>query len=108
MIRLLRHDDTVHREDDGAARFDDLIEKFKVKFGRTSQWTDDAWTSFLAKGRRTETKVSVLLQTLILPNISCISEESRDIQEVLSLILHCKTMYCFQNDLLSTSTTSGI
>ena len=26
MIRLLRHDDTVHREDDGAVRFDDLAE----------------------------------------------------------------------------------
>ena len=30
MIRLLRHDDTVHREDDGAVRFDDLAEKFKA------------------------------------------------------------------------------
>ena len=25
MIRRLRHDDTVHREDDGAVRFDDLL-----------------------------------------------------------------------------------
>ena len=32
MIRLLRHDDTVHREDDGAVRLDDLAEKFKAKF----------------------------------------------------------------------------
>ena len=32
MIRLLRHDDTVHREYDGAVRFDDLAEKFKAKF----------------------------------------------------------------------------
>ena len=28
MIGLLRHDDTVHREDDGAVRFDDLAELF--------------------------------------------------------------------------------
>ena len=34
MIRLLRHDEAVPREDDGAVRFDDLAEKFKAKFGR--------------------------------------------------------------------------
>ena len=50
MIRLLRHDDTVHREDDGAVRFDDLAEKFKVKFDGTSQWSIEAWIIFLAKG----------------------------------------------------------
>ena len=31
MIRLLRHDGTVHREDDGAGRFDDLAEKIQGK-----------------------------------------------------------------------------
>ena len=51
MIRLLRHDDTVHREDDGASRFDDLEEKFKAKFDGTSQWRVDAWITFLAKGK---------------------------------------------------------
>ena len=41
------------------------------------------------------------------PYISCISEQSRDVQEVLSLILHCKTMYCCRMTSPSTSTTSG-
>ena len=50
MIRLLRHDDTVHREDDGAVRFDDLAEKFKEKFDGASQWPINDWISFLAKG----------------------------------------------------------
>ena len=61
MIRLLRHDDTVHREDDGAVRFDDLAEKFKAKFDGTSQWSIEAWITFLSKGgdRR---KVSILLE----------------------------------------------
>ena len=49
MIRLVRHDETIPGEDDGAVRFDDLIEKFKVKFVGTSEWTVDAWTIFLAK-----------------------------------------------------------
>ena len=50
MIRLLRHDEKVHREDDGAVRFDDLAEKFKAKFDGVSQWPVEAWITFLAKG----------------------------------------------------------
>ena len=46
MIRLLRHDDTVHREDDGAVRFDDLAELLSqgLRVLRTGQF------SILAKG----------------------------------------------------------
>ena len=50
MIRMLRHDDTVHREDDGIVRFDDLAEMFKSRFAATSQWSIEAWITFLAKG----------------------------------------------------------
>ena len=50
MIKLQRHEETTPREDDGAVRFDDLIEKFKGKFVGTSEWTVDAWTTFLARG----------------------------------------------------------
>ena len=50
MITLLRHDASILREDDGAARFDDLIEMFKVKFVGTLQWTVDACRNWLAKG----------------------------------------------------------
>ena len=42
MITLLRHDASILRENDGAVRFDDLIEEFKVKFVGTLQWTIDA------------------------------------------------------------------
>ena len=48
MIRLLRYDDTVHRED-GAVRFDDLAELFKSRFAGTSSWSIQVWISFLAK-----------------------------------------------------------
>ena len=44
--------------------------------------------------------------TLILPSMSRISEQSRDIQEVISLISHCKTMYCYRTTSPITSTTS--
>ena len=49
MIRLLRHDESVHREEDGAMRFDDLAEFFKSRFGATSQWPIQDGISFLAK-----------------------------------------------------------
>ena len=45
--------------------------------------------------------------TLILRNISCIFEQSRDTQEVLSLILHFETMHRCRMTSPSTSTTSG-
>ena len=52
LITSLRHDDaSIPREDDGAVRFDDLIEEFKVKFVGTLQWTVDDWENCLAKGR---------------------------------------------------------
>ena len=51
MITLLRRDVLIPREDDGAERFDDLIERSKVKFVGTLHRTVDAWVIFLAKGR---------------------------------------------------------
>ena len=47
MIRLLQ---SVHREEDGAVRFDDLAQLFKSKFEATSHWSIEASISFLAKG----------------------------------------------------------
>ena len=32
MIRLLRHDQSISREDDGAVRFDDIMDEVKKKF----------------------------------------------------------------------------
>ena len=56
----------------------------------------------LGKRRRTEEKVSVLLWPWFFR-----TKQSSDIQEVLSLILHCKTMYCYRMTSLCTCTTSG-
>ena len=82
MIRFLLHGASVPREDDGAVRFDDLVKEFEAKFDGTSQWPINDWI----KGFNTAS-------TLTLPNYSCISEQFRDIQETVSLILHCKTVY---------------
>ena len=50
MIRLLGHDESVLRGEDGAVRFDVLAEKFYAKFDGTSQWPTEAWIAFLATG----------------------------------------------------------
>ena len=50
IIRLLRHDDSLRREEDGAVRFDDLASIFWSEFDGTSHWSIRAWKSFLAKG----------------------------------------------------------
>ena len=47
LIRSLRHDETVHREDEGTLV--DLTE-VKAKFDGTSQRSIQAWITFLAKG----------------------------------------------------------
>ena len=50
MIRLLRHGASVPREADGAVRFGDLAELFKSRFAGASNWSVEAWISFLAEG----------------------------------------------------------
>ena len=105
MISLRRHNPSIPREDDGAVRFDDTMPEFKAKFEGTSQCASTAWITFLAK-EEDRRKGSNIVWTLTLPNTSCISEQFRDIQVVISLILHYKTMYCCQMTSPSTSTTS--
>ena len=51
IIRLLRHDQTVHREIDGAIEYNDIIEQCrKKKFDDVSQWLLEDWISTLAMG----------------------------------------------------------
>ena len=63
--------------------------------------------NFPDKRRRDRRRGFNTAWTPILQNISCISEQSRAIQEVLWLIIHCRTMYCCWMTSPSTSTTSG-
>ena len=49
MIRLLRNDEPVHREEDGAVRCDDLS-IFRSEFDGTSHWSIRAWISIVEKG----------------------------------------------------------
>ena len=62
----------------------------RQKFDGTSQWSIEAWKAFLAEGG---------------PTFHVFSDQSRNVQELLSLILHCKTMYCCWMTSPSTSIT---
>ena len=50
MTRTLRHGSSIPQEEDGAVRFDDLMEKLKEKHVDTLQWTVKTWVNSLAHG----------------------------------------------------------
>ena len=50
MIRLLRHDDSVNREEDGAVKFEDLASIFRSRIVSSSHWSIRTWLSFLQRG----------------------------------------------------------
>ena len=50
MIRLLRHDDSIHREEDGAVRFEGLASTFRSRITSPSHWSIRTWLSFLQRG----------------------------------------------------------
>ena len=99
MIRLLRHDESVHRDEVGAVRFDDLASIFRSEFDGTSHWSMRAWKSFLAIGGGLN------------PNSSEHFFYVRSIQGHsggTTLILHCETTCCYWTTSLSTCTTLGM
>ena len=50
VISLLRHNQTVQREDDGAIQFWRITNFLQDPFPRTAHWSDDRWKSCLAAG----------------------------------------------------------
>ena len=55
--------------------------------------------------RRSEEKVSILLESKLFQPLPVSQSNSRTFQEMMLLILSCKTMCCYQKGLLSTSIT---
>ena len=50
VINLLRHSQTVQREDDGAIQFWMIKNYLQNQFPQTQYWSDDRWKAFLAAG----------------------------------------------------------
>ena len=66
MTRALRHEASIPRGIEGAVKFDDVIEKLKVKVADTLQWTVSIGVNSLAKRRRKEEEVSKLLESFFI------------------------------------------
>ena len=50
IIKLLRHDSSVPREEDGAVKFQDMASIFRSEFTFSSHWSIRTWLSFLQRG----------------------------------------------------------
>ena len=50
MIRLLRHDDSINRENDGAVKFEDLASIYQSRIMSSSHWSIRTWLSLLQRG----------------------------------------------------------
>ena len=91
ITRLLRHDQTVHREIDGAIQYNDIIEECRKKFDGASQWSLEDWISTLARGGGGAKKMFQYCLNSNSSNHSCTFDQFKDIQEIMLLILSCKT-----------------
>ena len=90
VINLLRHNQKLHREQDGAIQF------YKIKFHLRDyhlpiqNWSDNRWSACLAAGRGPNEDISI---ALIIWDQSFISVLFKDILGTISLILRYKTTY---------------
>ena len=61
VINLLRHSQTVQREDDGAVQFWKIKNYLRNQFPQVQYWSDDRWKIMLGSRRRSEKEISILL-----------------------------------------------
>ena len=77
MIRLLRHDDSICREESGAVRFEDLTSIFRSRKWVYLALANSDMDKLLAKRRRFKEKVPVLLESQFTWTFSIPSSNSR-------------------------------
>ena len=90
VINLLRHNQKLHREQDGAVQF------YKIKFHLRDyslpiqNWSDNRWLAFLAAGGGPKRRYQYCSDSL--GSISFISVLFKDILGTVSLIWQCRIM----------------
>ena len=91
VMYLLRHSQHVHREEDGAVQFWRIKGYLQNQFPQIPHWSDSKWKACLAaRGGGNKKKSSTVL---MIQEQLCISELFKDIQDAISLILLCRTMW---------------
>ena len=90
VINLLRHNQKVHREQDGAVQFHKIKFYLRDYSLSTQNWSDHRWLACLAAGGGPNEDISI---ALIPWGQSFISELFKDILGIESLISQCRIMY---------------
>ena len=62
MITLLRHEQNILREEDGAIEFCRLKRDLNANFPYSVRWSDNTWVDHPKKRRRTKEEIPVMLQ----------------------------------------------
>ena len=94
MIRLLRHDPSELREEDGAVEVRILAAMFHSKFTSSPYWSIQTWLILLQRGGGAKKIFCIVrIHTLLTP--SCTFEQFKATLKENTLILHCKTTCCY-------------
>ena len=92
VVILLRHCQTKKREDNGAVQFWRIKFYLRNQFPQNQYWSDDRWKTCLAAGGQEEDPKEDISIVLIFQEQMFTSELFKDTQDVVSLILHYRTM----------------
>ena len=79
VIHLLRHSQTVQREEDGAVQFWRIKNFLQNHFPQIPYWSDDRWNACLAAGKRS--KKGYIRTALMIQEQLFISELFKDTQD---------------------------
>ena len=90
LTTLLRHGHSP-REEDGEIEFWRLKDYLRNHFEQSQQWSDEMWKSTMAKAEETRKYFNIVLKHQDTKFFT--SELFKVIQDAISLILHCRTMY---------------
>ena len=90
VIHLLRHNQTVQREEDGAVQFWRINFIFEINFHKPAYWSDDRWKA--CPWQQEEEQKEDISTALIIQEQFFTSVLFRDTPDVISLILCYKTM----------------
>ena len=101
--RLLRHDSSVLREEDGAVEFRILAQIVRSEFASSSYWSIRTWLNYLQRGGGPKERFQYSVHSMLIPSYTF--ERFKATQEEHTSILHCKTTRCCRTTSQSTSTT---
>ena len=87
---LLRHSQTIQREDDGAVQFWKIKNILQNQFPQILCWSDDLWKACLAAGGGAKRRYQYCTD---ISGTIFISELFKDIQDAFLLILRFRTMW---------------